>query len=358
MVSSPFSTLVGQSQAVTLLERAVTLDRIAPGYLFVGPTGTGKSLAATGFAVLLLRSQSAPGMLSHQAAHSQAVHSQGTGSTGAIESTESAGSILTRRIRDRNHPDLLWVEPTYLQNGQLLTASQAAEAGLKRKSPPRIRLPQIREIARFLSRPALESTRAVVVIEQGDRMAEAAGNALLKTLEEPGQATVILMAPDQQALLPTLISRCQTIPFRRLNGEQMAQVLTQAGHSEILQSAEVMAIAQGSPGKAIDSWQQLSALPPDLVSQLATPPCTLREALETARDINQALDTEAQLWLLDYLQHRYWQQGLSSPESLANLEKARSYLLSYVQPRLVWEITLSGMIRTAQTPLDKERLHR
>ncbi len=295
----------------------MTLDRIAPGYLFVGPAGTGKSLAATGFAELLLRARN-------------------------LDVNASSDAVLARRIRDRNHPDLLWVEPTYLQNGKLFTPAQAAESGLKRKSPPRIRLPQIRDIARFLSRPALESPRSVVVIEQGERMAESPANALLKTLEEPGNAAVILMAPDQQALLPTLISRCQAIPFRRLNGEQMADVLRRNGHEEILQSAEVLAIAQGSPGRAIESWTQLQALPPELLAQLENPPTGLRAALETARDINQALDTEAQLWLLDYLQHRYWQKGMSG-EAIAALEKARSYLLAYVQPRLVWEITLSGM---------------
>lgn len=320
MVSSPFSRLIGQAQAVALLERAVSLQRVAPGYLLAGPDGTGKALAAAGFAeLLLLRGQSAS----------------------PAEPTESA---LARRIGDRNHPDLLWVEPTYLHQGQLLTASQAAESGLKRKSPPRIRLIQIREIARFLSRPPLESPRAVVVIEQAERMAEAAANALLKTLEEPGQATVILLAPDQQVLLPTLISRCQVIPFRRLNGEQMAQVLSRTGHDEILRSAEVLAIAQGSPGHAIASWQQLQALPADLLTQMAAPPMTLRDALTTARTINQSLDTEAQLWLIDYLQQRYWQQGLSNSIQLAALEKARTYLLSYVQPRLVWEVTLTQLI--------------
>ncbi|CAN5609630.1 DNA polymerase III subunit delta' [soil metagenome] len=319
MVSSPFSRLIGQVQAVALLERAVSLQRVAPGYLLAGPDGTGKSLAAAGFAELLLRRQSA-------------------------SPTEPTEAALARRIGDRNHPDLLWVEPTYLHQGQLLTASQAAESGLKRKSPPRIRLLQIREIARFLSRPALESPRAVVVIEQAERMAEAAANALLKTLEEPGQATVILLAPDQQVLLPTLISRCQVIPFRRLNGEQMAQVLGRTGHDEILRSAEVLAIAQGSPGHAIASWQQLQALPADLLTQLTAPPKTLRDALTTAREINQSLDTEAQLWLIDYLQQSYWQQGLSNATQLAALEKARTYLLSYVQPRLVWEVTLTQLM--------------
>ena len=321
MVSPPFTDLVGQPQAVLLLERALALNRIAPGYLFVGPAGIGKSLAAAGFAQRLLQSET-------------------------VE-TEAGTQVLARRIRDRNHPDLLWVEPTYQHQGRLLTAKEAAAANLKRKSPPRIRLPQIRDIARFLSRPPLESARAVVVIEQSDRMAEAAANALLKTLEEPGKATLVLLAPDQQVLLPTLISRCQTIPFYRLSDAHMTQVLTQAGHAEILQSAEVMAIAQGSPGQAIESWQQQQLLSPELLTRLARPPVTRRDALETARDISQALDTEAQLWLIDYLQHRYWQQQLATAGDLANLEKARQYLLSYVQPRLVWEVTLCNMMETA-----------
>ncbi len=324
--SDPFANLVGQDQAKTLLNRAVALARIAPGYLFVGPDGTGKALAATGFATLLLRSSS-----------------DGADSRVAAE----ADVILERRIRDRNHPDLLWVEPTYLHQGKLLTAIAAAAAGLNRKGLPRIRLEQIREIARFLSRPALESPRAVVVIEQGDQMAEAAANALLKTLEEPGRASIILMAPNQQSLLPTLISRAQAIPFRRLNPEQMAQVLQQTGYGEVLHSVEVMAIAQGSPGRAISSWQQLQQLQtaaPELLDQVDQVPTTRRATLELAREISQLLDTEAQLWLLDYLQHRYWQQGIGNADTLATLEKARRYLTAFVQPRLVWEITLLAQL--------------
>ena len=323
--ADPFAGLIGQTQAVTLLRRVVQRQRVAPGYLFVGPAGTGKSLAAMGFAQLLLRSR--PGQIGRESVADEAV--------------------LARRIRDRNHPDLLWIEPTYLHQGKLLTAAEAAEAGLKRKSPPRIRLPQIREIARFLSRPALEAERAVVLIEQGEKMAEGAANALLKTLEEPGRATLILMAPDPQALLPTLISRCQSIPFRRLNSEQMAQVLRQTGHEEILSSVEVMAIAQGSAGKAIDSWQQRQALPSELLARLEQPPTRTQDALEIAKDISQILDTEAQLWLLDYLQHRYWQYALSQIDDLEALEKAREYLLAYVQPRLVWEVTLLALAKSS-----------
>ncbi len=52
----------------------------------------------------------------------------------------------------------------------------------------------------------------MVVIEDAETMAEPAANGLLKTLEEPGKATLILIAPSPEALLPTLVSRCSAFP--------------------------------------------------------------------------------------------------------------------------------------------------
>jgi DNA polymerase-3 subunit delta' len=305
----PFAGLIGQSPAIELLTRAVEQNRIAPAYLFAGLPGVGRRLAAYGLLELLL---SRP---------------------------EHPSSALRHRIEQGNHPDVFWVEPTYWHQGKRLTVAEAIEQGIKARTRPQIRLEQIREITRFLSRPPLESDRAVVVLEDAETMAEATANALLKTLEEPGAATLILIAPSVDALLPTLVSRCQRIPFQPLSVEAIAQVLTQTGHAEILQHPELLALAQGSPGAAIAHWQKLQMMPPDLLQALQQPPATLRQALELARQIPQSLDTEAQLWLIDYLQHHYWQTYLQS-DLLQLLETARQHLLYYVQPRLVWEVTL------------------
>lgn len=311
-MQSSFASLIGQPQAVELLTRAVALDRIAPAYLFAGASGTGRSLAAHCFAELLL-----------------------------ARNPEHISPTLQQRIQQGNHPDLLWVEPTYLHQGKRIDAAEAAELGVKRRSPPEIRLEQIREIARFLGRPPLEAPRSVVVLEHAESMAEAAANGLLKTLEEPGQATLILIAPSPESLLPTLVSRCQRIPFQRLDQASVAQVLQQAQQAEILQYPEILALAQGSPGEAINHWRYLQSIPPELLTRLVQLSDSQRSALELARQIDQALDPEAQLWLLDYLQHRYWQQGQFA--RLLSLENARRYLRQYVQPRLVWEVTLLEM---------------
>lgn len=309
-----FDSLLGQAPAVELLTQALHRNRIAPAYLFVGPPGVGRTLAAACFIELLL-------------------------------SREGDTVARLQRVRQRNHPDLLWVEPTYLHQGKRLTAAEAEAAGLKRKAPPQIRLEQIREMTQFLSRPPLEADRAVVVLEQAETMAEAAANALLKTLEEPGRATLILIAPTLDSLLPTLVSRCQRIPFYRLSPEILAEVLQRAGSPEILHQPQILDMAQGSPGAAIAHWQQYQAIPAELLQALTEHPRSLRQALTLGRQIAKELEAEAQLWLIDYLQHCYWQQapGLARP-LLQRLEQAKQYLLAYAQPQLVWEVTLMGMV--------------
>lgn len=308
-----FSELVGQPQAVTLLTQVLTRQRIAPAYLFSGPAGVGKRLAAQRFAAALLTGGASP--------------------------------------KSQSHPDLLWVEPTYLHQGQRYTAAEAEAAGVKRRSPPQIRLEQVRELARFLGRPPLTAPRLVVVIEGAEVMAEAAANALLKTLEEPGSATLILLSDNRDRLLTTIISRCQQIPFRRLSLGDMATVLQRAGAEALLQRPELLTIAQGSPGQAMAALRQWETLPEAIASAVAQPPATVNQALVTAREI-AALEVPAQLWLIDYLQHQYCGDNLSddlqsqwsaSRQRLQLLERAGEHIRRFVQPRLVWEVTLMAL---------------
>jgi DNA polymerase-3 subunit delta' len=327
MTSAPslavaFTDLVGQPQAIKLLTQAVANQRIAPAYLFTGAEGIGRRLAALCVAELLL----AP--------------------------AEGDGTLLRRRIRQGNHPDLLWVEPTYLHQGKRLSASEAEAAGVRRRGAPILRLEQVREVIQFLARPPLEAPRSLVVLEQAETLPEGAANALLKTLEEPGKATLILIAPSVEALLPTLVSRCQRIPFYRLQQTEMETVLGQHGYGELLEHPTLLQLAQGSPGGAIAHWQRLQACPPELIEAVTQPITSAHAALHLARQIDKALELDTQLWLIDYLQQRCWQK-CPTPQHLIqirtqlnSLEIARQHLLHYVQPRLVWEVTLLNLIVT------------
>lgn len=305
------SLILGQERAIAFLRQALARQRLAPAYLFVGPEGVGKRLAAQGFGEEILQ----------------------------WGLTETQQRQTRRKLWDKNHADLLWVEPTYQHQGEFLTAQQAADLGIKRKTLPQIRVEQIREIARFLARPPLEASRSVVVIAEAQTMAEGAANALLKTLEEPGRATLILLAPAVDTLLPTLVSRCQRVPFSRLDQTTLVEVLRLNGYGDLCGDRALLAIAQGCPGAAILGFQQLQSLPPELKDRLLSPPHHPYGAMQLAQSIAKALEVETQLWLVDYLQYCYW-RNTGEAAILDLLEQAKKQLRSYVQPRLVWECTL------------------
>ncbi len=292
------SKIIGQNLAVSLLKSAITHNRIVPAYLFAGADGVGKSLAAKCFIAEIFNIQNIA-----------------------------------------NCPDILWVEPTYLHQKQLLSESEIAASRGLRKSPSQIRIEQIREITQFLATSPLIAPYKIVVVENADRMQPTAANALLKTLEEPISGTIILISSQPQRLLATITSRCQLVPFQRLNNAQMTTVLENVGRSEILNHPNVIQFAGGSPGIAIAYHDQLQSIPQSILQQLIQPPNNLLTALSIAKDIEAQLDFHQQLWLIDYLQY-CWKAFLSDHNWLLKLEDAKNSLLKMASPRLVWEVLL------------------
>ena len=264
-MSALFDGLVGQPLAVDLLEAALQQKRLAPAYLFAGPEGVGRRLAALRFL--------------------EGVLSEGVGCERA-----------RRRLEDRNHPDLVWIEPTFQHQGRLLTRDEAVEAGVNRRTPPQLRLEQIRGVRRALGRQPVESPRGMVVIESTEAMAEAAANALLKTLEEPGHGLLILLTAAPERLLSTIRSRCQLIRFVRLDRPSVAEVLRRLDAVE-QDPPELLAMAAGSPGAVLEHRNRWAALPTELMPRLRHLPNEPMQALALARDVCEALDGEQQLWL-------------------------------------------------------------
>jgi DNA polymerase III subunit delta' len=297
-MNSLWSKLRGQSLATELLQASLKQGRIAPGYLFAGPAGVGKSLAARLFAAELL------------------------------DTTQRF-----QRIEEGNHPDLIWVEPTYKKGNQLFTRAQAPAEGISSRSAPQVRLEQVRTVVNVLSRPPVEASRQVVVVEGAETMAEAAANGFLKTLEEPGHAVIILLVPDIHHVLSTIVSRCQRIPFYRLSEALLLEILDYSSCPP-----EILAMAQGSAGQAQELLQGLESMHPMLLEDLKSWPTDPLKALTLARTIDKNLDPTQQLWLVDYLQHNAWEQGHT--KVLKTLEQVRFQLGRFIPPRLVWEVAL------------------
>ncbi|MDX2272681.1 MAG: DNA polymerase III subunit delta' [Cyanobacteriota bacterium] len=305
--------VLGQTFALQLLKSALQQDRIPPAYCFVGPAGVGKGLVAGWLAQALL-------------------------CQGDPAAPLPCGDCSTCHLAiHHNHPDLLWLEPTYVHQGKLLTLSEAQQQDLQRRAPPQIRLEQIQTLIQFVSRAPLRASHSVVIVDGSETLAEAAANALLKTLEEPAHAILILLTSQVADLLPTILSRCQIIRFQHLSLQDLQRVLD--SHHQSLPSPLLLSLAAGSPGQAlaaIDIWQ---SIPDEIKGSLTHWPTSLRESMTLGRMIAKSLDVPSQLWLADYWQHYWWQQG--SPERVRILEQIRQQLLSFVQPQLVWEVNLS-----------------
>ena len=312
-----FSGIVGHQQALQLLTATLNTNRLAPAYLFAGPEGVGRSLVALRFI---------EGIFTKQISNKQ---------VGDFGLTADLG--LRRRLELSNHPDLLLVEPTYSDKGVLIPVSKAKADGLQKKALPQLRLEQIREVARFLARSPLEAPRSVVLLEGAERMAEAAANALLKTLEEPGQGLLILLTAAPEKLLSTILSRCMRIPFRPLPPAELAQVMAIDADSR-----ELLALAAGSPGALLEWRSRWQELPEFLITALAELPANPLAALRLASEICEQLDVEQQIWLLGLWQRRLWQQT-SDPSPLKRLELLRKHLQGNVQPRLAWEVALLNL---------------
>ena len=207
----PFSTIIGQPKAVNLLTRALTGNRLAHGYLFVGPEGVGKTTTARALATSLFC------QIGQTAQASSATSPCG----------HCSGCI---KLKSGNHPDLSIIRPE--------------GAGIK--------IHQIRELKKSLSFPPFEAETRIIIIEDAQTMGREAGNSLLKILEEPPPHNLLLLvAADSEPLLGTIISRCQVIPFMALPVEQAVTIIRR-NHPEFkAEEAEALAkLTGGCPGQA------------------------------------------------------------------------------------------------------------
>ena len=88
-----------------------------------------------------------------------------------------------------------------------------------------IKVDQIRTVQRALALKSFEGGYRVLMITDADRMNPSTANALLKTLEEPPPKTIFILTTNAaNALLPTVISRCQTLRLSPLSADALTQI--------------------------------------------------------------------------------------------------------------------------------------
>jgi len=309
-----FKNILGQDLAIQILKSAISKKHISTAYLFSGPEGVGRKKTAKIFIKALLDKQ---------------FDQEGT----------------KRKIESNNHPDLLWIEPSYIVQGKSISQETAKSESISMKSPAQIRLNQIKEIIDFLAKKPLESENSIVIIEDVEKMNESASNALLKTLEEPNAGLFILITQRSEKLLSTIRSRCQIVPFIRLNDSQLNKIIHKLqldqGINDIPSEKirELVAFSYGSPGRYLTNIQYWLNISSSLRQKLEIKLTNQIDVLQLAKELTDELNLEQQLWFINFQQNTIWEKEQNSTV-IKKLDALRKQLSTYVQPRLAWEVTL------------------
>ncbi len=173
-----FDAVFGQPRVREFLRRCIASGRVSHAYLLTGPAGSNKTSAAYAFAQAILCSK---------------------GGCGECDDC--------KRAQRRHHPDIHFCSPEGAQ-GYLVE--------------------QIRDIVSDVSLAPIRAKGKVYILDRVDLLGIQAANAFLKTLEEPVPGvTFILLGRTREGVLPTIVSRCQVVPFRHIPATEAAGILSQ-----------------------------------------------------------------------------------------------------------------------------------
>jgi DNA polymerase-3 subunit delta' len=208
--------LLGHEWAVDMLRQHVARDTARHAYLFAGPPGVGRRTLALRFAQALNCAQT-------------------------IEPGIPCGKCRDcKQIEAMQHPDLTIIQAD-------------SEGGT-------LKVDQVREARRSLTLKPYQSKYRVAIFLRFQEANDNAANALLKVLEEaPSYAVLILTADNPEAVLPTILSRCEVLRLRPVPVEIVGSFLKEKGADE--ESARLIShISGGRPGYALRLMQDSSAL--------------------------------------------------------------------------------------------------
>ncbi len=287
-----FAGLAGQETVVEQLRKAaaaaarvlageaVTAGGMTHAWLFTGPPGSGRSVAARAFAAALLCRDGGCGPPSGGSGGVVPPgHAPPGGSGGVVPPGRQCAAC--RQVHAGSHADLMVVRPDGLSYG----------------------VKQTRDLVLRAAGAPSGGRWRVVLFEDADRCTEQAANALLKAIEEPAPRTVwLLCAPSAEDLVTTIRSRCRVVTLRVPSSEAVAGVLTSRDGIDPARALAAARAAQGHVGRARrlatdpearKRREEVLAVPMRATSlgpALAAAAALVRTAEEEAKAVTEELD--------------------------------------------------------------------
>lgn len=203
-----FSEVIGQTAAIGVITRAIESGNVGHAYLFSGPRGCGKTTVARLFA--------------------KAVNCPNRKGAEPCNECDTCRSIVEGSCLD------------------VIEIDGASNNGVD----------EIRDLKEHVALATFTCPYKVYIIDEVHMLSAGAFNALLKTLEEPPERVIFILATTAPHKVPvTIRSRCQHIPFHGMSSEQIVQRLQQVSKSENIQFEEeaLWEIARNSDGGMRDA---------------------------------------------------------------------------------------------------------
>ena len=188
----------------------------------------------------------------------------------------------------------------------------------------RISIEQVRDAESFLAVTPVEGSWKVVVFDGAETLSAGQSepaNALLKTLEEPpAQALLLLLTTNEDAILPTIRSRCRILPLRPMPGDALSDFLASERRVEPDTARRLARLARGCPGwaiSALDDPERLDAYREQLaqVAAIASSPLDVRFDYANTLAGGFSGDRESVRQEL-YVWQRWWRDVLLTKEGL------------------------------------------